>query len=49
VEWHPFGERFPNLRVFIYGTNENALIYTYDRSSNVLTLELAVRNGRIVP
>lgn len=48
-EHFPLSEKFTDLRVFIYGTNQNAIIYTYDSADLTLTAELAVVDGRIVP
>jgi hypothetical protein len=41
--------RFPNLLAFAYGTEQDAFIYTYDPSTQSLTVHLAVLDGHIVP
>ena len=46
--WHALAESFPRVRAFIYGTNESAVVYTYDSTSEVLSIELAIRDGAIV-
>ena len=46
--WLPLSSQFPNLRAYVYGTNANALIYTYDSATESAVVELAVINGTIV-
>ena len=47
-EWHDLGDSFSDYRAFIYGTNDNALVYTYDSVTQTLSIELAVVGGSIV-
>jgi hypothetical protein len=47
--WYPIASRFPNLQGFVYGTNLNALIYTYDAASETATVRPAIVAGAIVP
>jgi hypothetical protein len=47
--WYPVADRFPSVQAYIYGTNHDALIYTYDTTAGVVTAELAVVDGSIVP
>lgn len=47
--WHPLANRFPNLQAFVYGTNHDALIYTYDPVSETATVRLAIVGGSVVP
>lgn len=47
-EWHGLEESFTRHRAFIYGTNDNALVYTYDGSTETLSIELAVVEGSVV-
>ena len=49
AEWHRIGSRFPELRAYVYGTNHDALVYTYDRSTESLVVQLAIINGQVVP
>ncbi|HEU5073592.1 MAG TPA: hypothetical protein VFU02_05455 [Polyangiaceae bacterium] len=39
---------FSDYRAFIYGTNDNALVYTYDSVTQILSIEFAVVEGSIV-
>jgi hypothetical protein len=48
-EWHRIGRRSPDQRAYLYGTNHDALVYTYDRSSDSLVVQLAIINGQLVP
>ncbi len=41
--WHSLADRFPNLQAFVYGTNHDAFVYTYDPTSEALMVELAIR------
>lgn len=47
-DWHELGDSFSDYRAFVYGTNENALVYTYDSVTQTLSIELAVVDGSIV-
>jgi hypothetical protein len=47
--WHEIAERFPGLTAYVYGTNDDALIYTYDTIRGVLNVELAIVSGHLVP
>jgi hypothetical protein len=47
--WHPVASRFPGVQAFVYGTNHDALIYTYLPASETLTVRLAIVDGMIVP
>ena len=47
-DWRELAQVFPNIQGFIYGTNEGAVVYTYDSSREVLSIEFGVRNGSIV-
>lgn len=47
-EWHDLDESFSAHRAFIYGTNDNALVYTYDGNTETLSIELAVVDGSVV-
>lgn len=47
-EWHDLGESFSDYRAFIYGTNDNALVYTYDGRTETLSIELAIVQGSVV-
>ena len=46
--WHDLGESFSDYRAFIYGTNDNALVYTYDDRTETLSIELAIVQGAVV-
>ena len=47
--WNAVATRFPSLQGFVYGTNHDALIYTYEPSTETLTVRLAITDGVIVP
>jgi hypothetical protein len=47
--WYSLTTRFPGLQAFIYGTNHDAVVYTYDATHEVLTVQLAIVDGTIVP
>jgi len=47
-EWHGLEESFATHRAFSYGTNHNALVYTYDGSTETLAIELAIIEGSAV-
>lgn len=47
-EWHDLSDAFSDYRAFIYGTNDNALVYTYDGGTETLSVELAVVRGSVV-
>jgi hypothetical protein len=47
-DWHRLGHRFPSLHGFIYGSNESAVVYTYDAGSQVLSIELIIRDGQTI-
>lgn len=40
--WYSLASRFPGLQAFAYGTNHDALIYTYEPASETLTVRLAI-------
>lgn len=48
-EWHRVRRRFPEVRAYLYGTNHDALVYTYDRSKERLVVQLAIVDGHLVP
>jgi hypothetical protein len=47
-EWHDLDESFSTHRAFIYGTNDNALVFTYDGKTQTLSIELAIVDGCLV-
>jgi hypothetical protein len=47
--WNTVAARFPSLQGFVYGTNHDALIYTYEPSTETPTVRLAIVDGWIVP
>jgi len=47
-DWHELSESFPDLQGFIYGTNDSAVVYTYEASRELLSIELAIRHGVII-
>ena len=49
AEWHRIVPPFPGLRAYVYGTNRDALVYTYDGPTDVLVVQLAIVDGRVVP
>ena len=49
AEWASLSQRFPDVRGFVYGTSQNALVYTYDSAQDCVTAEFAIVAGEIVP
>jgi len=47
-EMHDLAIEFPRRTPFVYGSTENALVYTYDSSEEVVRVEFAITDGRIV-
>jgi hypothetical protein len=47
--WRELAARFPEVHGYVYGTSESALVYTYDPATNLLVVQLAIVDGRIVP
>lgn len=47
--WQSLADRLPGLQGFIYGTNQDALVYTYDPTEQSATVQLAVVDGSLVP
>jgi hypothetical protein len=47
-EWHLLADAFPSLRGFIYGPDESAIVYVYDPDEQLLSIELAILEGRVV-
>ena len=47
-DWHILGEEFPTVRAFVYGSNDNAVVYTYDGREQVVSIEFAIVDGVIV-
>lgn len=48
-DWVTLAPRFPGLRAFIYGTDHDAVIYTYDPAKHEIVVHLAVLDGAVVP
>jgi hypothetical protein len=48
-EWHDLSRAYPHLRAFVYGTNRDALVYTYDGKTETLTVRMAIVEGTLVP
>lgn len=47
--WHALAARFPDRHGFLYGSNHRALVYTYDGTTDVLRVELAIVDGVLCP
>ena len=48
-EWEALQHVVPTEKQgFIYGAADNAIVYTYQASSNVLSVELAIVDGRLI-
>ena len=39
----------PNLQGFLYGTNQDAFVYTYSPESQTATIQPAIVDGEIQP
>jgi len=48
-DWNELTERFPQSRAFIYGTGDDALVYTFDSASQILVVEFLIVDGELVP
>jgi hypothetical protein len=49
TDWQALSSRFPEVDAFIYGTSDDALVYTYDATRQLVVVELAIVNGDILP
>lgn len=47
-ELHELAVEFSARTPFVYGSAESALVYTYDSSEDVIRVEFAIADGRIV-
>ena len=47
-ELHELATEFPARIPFVYGSADNALVYTYDSSEQVVRIEFAIAGGQIV-
>ena len=48
-EWEALRQVVPaEKQGFVYGTADNAIVYTYQASSNELSVELAIVQGELV-
>jgi len=48
-EWEALSERFQGRGGFLYGTNDDALVYTLDHARSRIVVEFAVVGGELVP
>jgi hypothetical protein len=46
--WHVLAETFSDVQGHIYGSNENALVYTYDSRRQIVSVELAIVDGKVL-
>jgi hypothetical protein len=47
--WHSVTRRFPGLQAYVYGTSQDALVYTYDGGRQLLVVEFAILEGVLLP
>jgi hypothetical protein len=49
AEWHALAARFRARPVYLYGTSQRGLVYTYDAKTDTLRVELALVDGQVLP
>jgi hypothetical protein len=49
ADWYALAARFPGRRVYLYGTSDRGLVYTYDAATDTLRIELAIVDGAVRP
>lgn len=47
--WEALASRLPEIEGYLYGTNDDALVYTLDREDRRIVVQLAIVDGRIIP
>jgi hypothetical protein len=47
--WYLLARRFPNMQAFVYGTNRDAVVYTYEPATETLTVRLAIIDATVIP
>jgi hypothetical protein len=47
-DWQSWAAEFRGRRAFVYGSFDNAVVYTYDSSTETLLVEFGVTAGQVV-
>lgn len=47
-DWQRLQQSFPHHRAFVYGDADSAVIFTYEATSNVVSIVFAIVGGEIV-